>query len=462
MRRLDRLTAEDARILRLESGSIRGHTCKVVIAAGEPAVSELRSQIESRLDRFPRLRRRLAPTPLGIADPVWVEDPDFDIARHVVEARQDRPVDRGRLREIVAGLMTRRLERDRPLWRIDVVAPLEDGGTALVTRLHHCLADGMTAIRILSEVVLDPESPGEETRGPRPAREPLDAPGWAALLALGARDRALGAAAGAGRGALAIGSPSAWRRAAVTAWRLPGAVRRDLLPSGERSPLDATAGSERVVAFVSRPLEELRRIAKVFATGVKINDVVLAATAGGLRHWLEREGRPVAELRAKVPVSLHQPGEATAAAANRDSFMVVGLGLEQRDPVERLLAISAATRDRKRHHDAQEIDALFHDLGRLSHSLERLAQRWAVGSRVFAVNVSNVPGPARSLSLLGGPVRELYSVAEIANRHALRVSAISAGGRLAFGLCADPVAVHDIDAVASGLGRELDDLLART
>jgi WS/DGAT/MGAT family acyltransferase len=317
----------------------------------------------------------------------------------------------------------------------------------------------MTAIRILSEAVLDSEPPAK----PAERREgPLDAPGSAELLAMGARDRALGVAASAGRAALALGSPSAWRQAAVTAWRVPGTVRRDLLPGSRSSPLDAPAGSERVVAFVSRPLEDLRRIAKAFATGVTINDVVLAATAGGLRHWLEREGRPVGDLRAKVPVSLHQPGEPAAAAANRDSFMVVGLGLEHRDPVERLLAINAETRDRKRHQDAQEIDALLQDLAHVSRSLERLAQRWAVGYRVFAVNVSNVPGPAGSLSLLGAPVRELYSVAEIANRHALRVSAISAGGRLAFGLCADPAAVHDVDALASGLGRELDELLART
>ena len=181
----------------------------------------------------------------------------------------------------------------------------------------------------------------------------------------------------------------------------------------------------------------------------------------GSARWLAEEGTPVGELRAKVPVSLHHAGEDAGASANRDSFLVVDLALDRTDPVERLRAISAETEDRKRHHDAEEIDALLHDLARVSRSLERLAERWATRPRVFAVNVSNVPGPRGDLSLLGAPVREVHSLAEVANRHALRVSAFSAGGLMSFGLCADADVVGHLDAIASGVERDLDELRAR-
>lgn len=177
MTRLDRLTDEDTRVLRLEAGTIRGHTCKVVVVSATPdrgplPPGELRAHIAGRLTAFPRLRRRLAHTPLGLANPAWVDDPDFDVARHVFSRRVDGPVDPPGLRAIVADLMTRPLDRDRPLWRIDVVDPLDDGGAALVIRIHHCLADGMTAGRILSHVILGLGCRRGRGGGPAPCRRP--------------------------------------------------------------------------------------------------------------------------------------------------------------------------------------------------------------------------------------------------------------------------------------------------
>jgi diacylglycerol O-acyltransferase len=180
---------------------------------------------------------------------------------------------------------------------------------------------------------------------------------------------------------------------------------------------------------------------------------VLAAVAGGLRRWLVHAGAEAHELRVKVPVSLHRPGESDEA--NRDSFMVVHLPLDEPDRVVRLLAIAAETRERKAAHDADELDAFFSDLGRRSRSLERLAERWAMSPRVFALNVSNVPGPQGELTVMGSRLREMHTVAEIAERHALRVAVISAAGRLSFGLCADADVVERLDLVTDGIADEL-------
>jgi diacylglycerol O-acyltransferase len=409
---LEQLSAEDARILALESGTVRGHTCKVIVVGGEHRAEEVRAVLSERIDAFPRLRQRLAPTAEA-----WIDDPGFAIEEHVV-ARG--PADDAGLRRLVGDAMTRQLDRDRPLWAIDVVSPLVGGRTALVWRIHHAIADGMTAMRMARGLLLEPagERPGHET----PAGHP---------------------------------GPPAHQTTRVmrAATRMPAALWRQLGPRGVGTPLDRPAGPRREVAFVDADLERLRGIGHAAAVRATVNDVVLAAVAGGLRGWLERRGMPDEGLRAKVPVSLHSHDEPDAA--NRDSFMVVDLPLAEADPLERLCAVARATRACKARRDAETLDAFFRDLSHLSRALGRRAQRWAISPRVFAVNVSNVPGPRGPQRVLGSPLLELHSLAEIANRHALRVSVVSAAGRISFGLCADPDAVGDLDILTQGIEAEI-------
>ena len=149
-------------------------------------------------------------------------------------------------------------------------------------------------------------------------------------------------------------------------------------------------------------LEDMRHIGHAAPERATVNDVVLSAVGAGLRGWLAALGAPAAGLRVKVPVSLHQPGEPDTA--NRDSFMVVDLPLEQEDPAfERLVAVARENApDRKQHHDAQALDDFFRDLSHLSSSLKRHAERWAMSPRVFTLNVSNVPGPPGPQTVWGG------------------------------------------------------------
>jgi WS/DGAT/MGAT family acyltransferase len=411
---LEQLSAEDARILALESGTVRGHTCKVIVAGGEHRADEVRTVLSERIGAFPRLRQRLAPTAVA---PAWVDDPGFAIEAHVV-ARG--PADDAGLRRLVGDAMTRQLDRDRPLWAIDVVSPLAGGRTALVWRIHHAIADGVTAMRMARGLLLEPA--GERPHDEAPARR-ADPPAHETTRAM---------------------------RAAT---RMPAALWRQLGPRSLPTPLDRPAGPRREVAFVDADLERLRGIGHAAAVRATVNDVVLAAMAGGLRGWLERLGVPEDGLRAKIPVSLHSHDEPDAA--NRDSFMVVDLPLAEPDPLERLCAVARATRACKARRDAETLDAFFRDLSHLSRALGQRAQRWAMSPRVFAVNVSNVPGPRGPQRVLGSPLLELHSLAEIANRHALRVSVVSAAGRVSFGLCADPDAVGDLDVLTRGIEREI-------
>jgi diacylglycerol O-acyltransferase len=408
----EQLSAEDARILALESGTIHGHTCKVIVAGGEHGPDEVRAHLSQRLAAFPRLRQRLAQSPDA---PAWVDDADFALERHVAGSE---PTDDAGLRRLVAGAMTTPLDRDRPLWAMDVV-PLAARRTAIVWRIHHAIADGITAMRMARGLLLEPAraAPVAAARAPATAPPPKTA-----------------------------------------AARMPAALWRELGRRGSPSPLDRPAGPRRQVAFVDAELEQLRRIGHRAPVRATVNDVALSAVAAGLRGWLEGLGAPEQGLRVKVPVSLDR-GDAPDAA-NRDSFMVVDLPLAQRDPLERLCAVARATRECKARRDAETLDAFFRDLTHLSRSLERFAQRWAMSPRVFTLNVSNVPGPPGPQRVLRSPLLELHSLAEIAHRHALRVAVVSAAGRISFGLCADPDTVDGLDAIARGIEREIDALAA--
>jgi diacylglycerol O-acyltransferase / wax synthase len=438
---IDRLSAQDLQILRLESGPVRGHSCKVLILerAGQralPTVPDLREAIAARLDAAPRLRQRLVGTRLRITRPAWADDPAFDIARQVTPVPADGPVSRAGLEQIVAGLMARRLDRARPLWHLDVVEQLADGSMALIWRLHHCMADGKTAMALASSVLwstdatTEPAPPGPWI--PRPAPSP------STLLIEGARERGRQLAHPGHR-------PRLGRLLAARA-----ALSRELSRTAARTPFARRAGPGRNAALIQVPLLATKLAGKAISESATVNDVLLAMIAGGLRSWLDQQRAPVRGIRVKVPVSLHRPGE-RGIVGNRDSFFFVDLPVAEPDPAARVRAISRQTLQRKRGQDA---DALY------QLALRPVVARWAMSPRVFTFNVSNVRGPADPVYVLGGRVRELYALSEIAQGHALRVAAISAADTLSIGLLADSGAVADLPALADGIRQAAQEILA--
>jgi diacylglycerol O-acyltransferase / wax synthase len=412
------LTREDRAILALEEGPVVGHTCKVIVV-GPPVVGvdELGAAVAPRLAAAPELTRKLD----GDENrPSWVPADDFDIRRHMRVADVEEPLSPEGLRREVARLFAERLDRDRPLWRMDLV-PLESDRTALVWRIHHALADGTACMRLATATLLDLESPEA------PAHHA--APG---------------------------GEEHARRRPLRALEHEVGFVEREFGGSLRRSPFDAKIGSRREVAFASVELEPLRRAAKELATAT-VNDAVLTVVAGGIRRWLEHHHGSLGSVRVKVPVSLHHEGD---GAANRDSFFSVAAPIGDPDAVSRLRAVRAATAKRKRAHDAEAMDSLLRELARVSPRLERFCERVEASPRRFAPTVSNVRGPSRPASLLGRPVDRIHSLAEIRLRHALRVATLSFAGRLWFGFCADPDVVEGLEEMAAGVEAEAAELVA--
>ncbi len=450
---IDRLSAQDLQILKLEAGSVRGHWCKILIlerSAGRalPTLEQLRAGIAARLDGAPRLRQRLVRTPLHVASPAWLDDPGFDIAQHVTAVQTDGPVNRDGLERITARLMAQRLDRSRPLWHIGVVEELDDGGMALIWRIHHCMADGGVAMKIGSAVLWPPAAQAPQSQGasPAPTRpetaphrwEPQPCPGPMTLMLLGLRDH--------GRSRPHRGSRPGLR-ALLDSREV---LTRELSPTATVTELAHHAGPNRSVALVKAPLAGCHKAGKAIGEWVTVNDVVLAIVAGGVRTWLERRHDPLTSIRVKVPVSLHRDGEETTAG-NRDSCFFVDLPVSEPDPAARVLAVTSETRARKRSHDA---DALY-GLG-----MRPLVAHWAMSPRVFTFNVSNVRGPAGDVDVYGARLREMYSLAEIAQEHVLRVAVISTGDVLGFGLLADSDAVDDLQVLADGIRDSAAELLA--
>ena len=400
----------DRAILALEGPTVVGHTCKVILVGrGAPGPAELRESIAARLGAAPALTRRLGGPEEA---PEWVPDPGFDVAEHVVAAGDGAPVPRAALAGTVARLFAEHLDRARPLWRIDSLA-LDDGTTALIWRLHHALADGTASMRLARAMLWDAVPTAEPP--PHQAHTPA------------------GDAADERR-----------RQAHLAAF-----LRREFARSAGRSPFDGRIGRRRQVAFASVSLRRLHDAGRDLA-GATLNDSVLAVVAGALRTWVQHHHGDLGGVRVRVPVSLHHEGD---EAGNRDSYFSVALPLNEPDPVARLRAVHEATAVRKADHDAEEMEQLLQRLSGVSPRLSQFCERIEGSPRHFAVNVSNVPGPRTPVSVLGAPVQSLHSVAEIGERHALRVTAVSLAGSLCFGFCADPGLVDDVQAMADGVER---------
>ena len=426
-----RLSAEDRAILRTESPTVAGHTLKIAIldpptGRPRPDIEALRTRIAVGIERAPRLRWKLRVHAGGRVE--WVDDPEFDIRDHVRARPATGTVSEDELRGICARMMQERLDRSKPLWTIDLLDPLEDGGTPLVWRIHHSMADGLMAMRLAREVLWDEGDAAEGRSVARTASGPL----------------------GDLRQSLEIRHPG----------RLPATLRRGLASSRERSPFHGRVSGLRTLALTSIGFGGLKPSAKRLVPEATLNDLVLALVAGGVRRWAESRGGAPGSLRVRIPVSLHHRAE-RPEAANRDSFFYVALPIATADPAERLRRISRETALRKRARDAQIVDALLRDMARLAPPVRRLLDKLLGRPEAFALNVSNVKGPTRRPSVLGAPVRALYSVADIDHQHGLRVAVISMADELHFGLCAEPTIVGSLGPLVEGIVAEAAELTGR-
>jgi WS/DGAT/MGAT family acyltransferase len=442
----DRLSPLDASFLAVEDATSHMHVGWAAFldppeAGPRPDFDALAGHIAKRLGGARRWRQRLVPVPLGVHEPVWQDDPDFDARRHLHFSGIG---DLGVLAEQVLSVP---LARDRPLWDMWIAPALDDGRIGIVGKAHHCMVDGIAALE-LTAVVLDRKpAPPEAGEHADASPGPDGAPGSPARLAeaLGTRAREYAALA-------ALPVRLAKRPAALL--RMGGAVTRAALPPAPAGAMTGPSSPERQLVCATRPVDDLRAIKRRF--GTSINDALLAACAGALRAFALRRGDRPAPLKAMIPVDVRGEGD---GPGNRITFVYLTLPCDEPDPVVRLMRINRASAQHKRRGDAEGTDAALQALALAPRPLQRAAARLMASPRMFSVVVSSIPGPRLPVYLAGCRVRAIHPAVPLAAGHALSVGICTVGGDACFGFYADRAVLPDAADLAADLDGAVDELL---
>ena len=459
---MDRLSALDVSFLYMEEPTTAMHVGGLGIfdppadhAFDHDALLDL---IEKRIALVPRYRQKVRWVPGHLGNPVWVDDPDFDVSYHVRRSALPKPGTQEQLLELVGRLQSRQLDRARPLWEMYLVEGLEGGRIAIVTKTHHAMVDGISAVDIGS-VILDLTPTPRET--PADVWDPQPEPSAANLLVGAVADwlrRPLDMVESV-RGNLADAKVTAEKVGAALGG-LAAALRVQARPA-PASPLNVTIGEQRRFGIASTDLDDYKRVRK--AHGGTVNDVVLATVAGALRTWLLTRGEPVTPsttLRAMVPVSV-RPEDRHGAGGNQVSSYFVDLPVGEPSAVMRLHQISYAMRAHKDSGQSVAAGAIVAMAGFAPPNLHALGARLGSGlsKRLFNVVVSNVPGPQIPLYAAGAKMLGMYPVVPLSKGQGVSIGLTSYDGGVYYGLNADRDGMPDVDVLASCIEDSLAELV---
>lgn len=421
-------------------------------AGGAPSLEDLRAQTLERLDLLPRFRRRLSSPRVGsLSRPTWEPDPGFEISSHMRRATLPAPGGEAELLDWLGDFYSHRLDRARPLWETTMLDGLAGGRWALATKAHHCLVDGISGVSVASALLDDKLNPAPGSKGLAEAMAALEQEEGTERGTLSRLRGAIGGGLDAARHPRKLGSALSRSRA------LAEMLVRDELIGAPHTSLNKPIGATRRLAAVDVPLDRLKRIKN--ERGGTVNDVVLAATAGGLRRLFEHRGEAskVDHVRAMVPVSLRAASEALALG-NRVSSLFVDLPLADPDPLLRYRKTVAASEALKSGSQAAGAETLIELAGATPPLIHSVVARLAFTPRLFNVTITNVPGPPTTLYAMGAPMRRVVPLVPIFSGHAVGVAVVSYDGNVTFGLNADRATVGDLHVLQEGIEESLADL----
>jgi WS/DGAT/MGAT family acyltransferase len=446
----DRLTALDRVFLDIEGPSTHMHVAGVFLFEAGPLrreeggldIDRVRDYVASRLHRIPRYRQRIERIPVE-GHPVWVDDERFNLHYHVRHACLPPPGDDRQLKRLCGRIISQQLDRGKPLWELWFVEGLEHDRMALVSKVHHCMVDGVSGVDLL-QVLLSPVP--DKDFDPASTWYPKPAPTKARLL----RDAVM----------RRVQLPLRATRAAVQALSEPELARERLtdaavgVAAGVRSaltlavdtPLNQPIGPHRRFDWIGFDVDEVRRVKRVL--GGTVNDVVLATVAGAVGRFLAQRGVPQhhlerQEFRVFCPVSVRSAAE-RGTLGNRVSAMIARLPVAERDPVARLSRVARETGDLKQSKQALGAEVLSSVSEWTAPTLFSAAMRLGLGYRASNLVVTNVPGPQVPLYLLGARMTETYPIVPLVSHQCLGIALFSYAGGLYWGFNADWDAVPDL------------------
>lgn len=455
----ERLRPRDLALLATESPSTPMHNATVeIFDPGDSGFDHERlvALISDRIAFVPRYRQRLQQVPGRLATPLWVDDPDFDLGYHVRRSALPRPGTLDQLRELVARIASRPLDRSRPLWEIYLVEGLEHGRVAVLTKSHQILVDGRETVDI-GQVLLDTDPDGTELErdewrprgGPAPLRVALGAltdsiehPGVVV-------DTVRANAESVVRGLTAAGG-----RISEVAGALAG--RRPV----NETPINRRLSQQRRFVAVRTELADYQRIRRVH--GGTVNDVILATITGALRAWLMTRSESLGGMRtvrAVVPMSVIDDELEATSLGTQISGHLLDLPISEPSPLVRLHQVSYGFQAHGETGRAVSARRLAGIAGFAPTTFHALGSRLAAAERrTFHLSVTNVPGPQFPLYAAGARMLETYPVHPLLPGHALAIGVTSYDGGVFYGLTVDRDALPDADVLGQCVVEALDEL----
>ena len=482
------LTSLDAEFLAIEDDRNHAHVSGLAVLdpSGAPEsalhLADLRNLVEERIHLLPPFRWRLEEVPFGLDHPWWVEDEEFDLSFHIRELALPPPGDNRQLATQVERIFSRPLDRTKPLWEMYLIQGVHGDRTAVLSKIHHAVVDGVSGAEILGILFdLDPTGRVIPEQGPPIATSRN--PGSIGLLGKGATAlpgrivRGVKSVPSTVMNAVDLppvrGIPGV-RSLGVATERLRRTIGRrgeeaGLQRAGLQAPrtiLNERISGHRHFSFGTLSLPEVKAVKDAY--GVKVNDVVVALSAGAIRQFLlANDGLPDEPMVAMVPVSVRGE-EDHGTFGNQVSAMMAALPTDVPDAVERLMCAHAEMEVAKQHHATQSDDFIARATGLVPPVLFSAAARMAAGIGAsshfhphFNVIVSNVPGPPVPLYMAGARLESHYPASVIMDGVGLNITVLSYLDRLDVGIVGDRELATNFDLLVEAMQDELDELIRR-
>ncbi len=457
----ERLSALDGVFLDLEDHNSHMHIGSVSLFDASPLKNKaggididiISDHLEATLVRNQRFRQRLAYVP-GFGRPVWIDDATFNLHYHVRHTCLPAPGDERLLKRLTGRIMSQQLDRGKPLWEAWLVEGVADDQFALIIKIHHCLADGISGVDLAASMM----GPDPEFR-PMPTKAwiPRPAPSGSRLFADEVRRRATTPLA-----LLAPGERSLSEHAGDVKNAALG-LAETLFTSGigaaSETPFDTELGPHRRFDWTRLEIADIKFIRERF--GGTLNDVVLTVAAGALRRFLRSRGMIVEALNflVMVPVSIRDHSQ-RGTLGNRVAMMLIRLPLEEPDAVHRLRKVCRETSEKKSGHQSDTTQLFTRIADAILPELTAPMARMGLRSHTANLVVTNVPGPPMPMYLLGARLRESYPVVPLATGQALGIALFSYAGGLHWGFNSDWDALPDLHDLVEATTVEFDLLLS--
>lgn len=455
------MSSLDAGFYFIEDENVPMHVGSVLVFDGPaPSYGDVIRLFVSRLDQVPRYRQRVKALPFHVGRPVWVDDDHFQILYHVRHTAVPSPGGEDQLRNLAGRIFAQKLDNNKPLWEAWLVEGLEGGRWAIISKVHHCMIDGVAGTDML-QLLLDFK---QESTLPEPKNwKPEPTPSTLDLMVDGVRDAVLtpvqhlSALPALARNLRSFSEILDFGKSVLAS--LPGTARR--LITRAATSLNGPNGPHRRWVWARANLAEIKQVRKV--TGGTVNDVILAAITRGFRDLLEKRGELTDDMvvRTMVPVSMRasdQHGELN----NRVSAVLVNLPVGESDARARLTEIRAQMDDLKSSRQAAGADVLTNLSNFAAPTLMALGSRTAMRfpQNIMQTITTNVPGPRVPLFMLGRPMVEMFPYVPTASTVRITVGIFSYMNNFTFGINADFDGVPDVQILADGIRAGFDELVA--